>query len=581
MVSFSYHLPQRETLFLFSIFWTVSFFGGFLLFGNYGFYNDDWTAVGGFFKYELFNIDSPLEWFQRWPHGRPLGWFFLQVLGAPGRYFMSLPTHYLVAISIIAATCYLSFRLVEKRFGVTTACAVVCCFVLSPVNTTHISLTMVFICYPGIILALTAMIMYTSQANIIRRLSYMLAFLALPVYESTFFLFLAAPWFAKPIRQPGTVQTTIKHIFICAILVAAYLTFRLYVFEVGFTLRSGMGADSAVNRLLYGLFLYPLLFVKLFFETQIFSFQNLDVVALPILISVVLTWNYCLWRGGRSFPIIETNSSHGSRFFDSLLVGLACIVLSVMIAGFSEMYPGFPSDFRGTRIFAFSFLGAGIIFGAFVEFLFKIFSIKQMHMRLLLVAVIFLPMSVRAAAIQNDYVDAWEKQKKVIDNVIAQSCDLAPGDIIVLELSPYNRGRHQAVKAHSFGYATVIADLFDWKNVPLLNRPRMMRAHRDWKEFVTVDKNNTVNFKKQVLLGIPLLANRPVEAGKIIVFRQLDWAQIKRASEPIVINGVTINKMQGNELLEDCFWNRFPQTGPLAVSALRTNIKESQKSGWQ
>jgi hypothetical protein len=145
-------------------------------------------------------------------------------------------------------------------------------------------------------------------------------------------------------------------------------------------------------------------------------------------------------------------------------------------------------------------------------------------MRLLLVAVIFLPMSVRAAAIQNDYVDAWEKQKKVIDNVIAQSCDLAPGDIIVLELSPYNRGRHQAVKAHSFGYATVIADLFDWKNVPLLNRPRMMRAHRDWKEFVTVDKNNTVNFKKQVLLGIPVLANRPVEAGKIIVFGQLYWA---------------------------------------------------------
>lgn len=546
------YIQNNLSFFLILIF--IIWFNNFLLSPLFGLYNDDWTAIGGNFKYELFSgVDGPFGWFKSWPHGRPLGWFFTSVLSIPGKLIENIFIHYLVGFAIIVIISILFYAIVKYKYNKTVAILATLFFILSPANTTHTHLTMIFIAYPGIIFSILGIYLYQKKKYL---LAYIIATLALITYESTYFLYIGAPLFAYSINKIGTWRKIIIHGIICSALVVFVHVIRVTLFDYDINIHNTLRDHSSFYYFLNGLISYFLHFFKLIYFSLSQGAMNIGLLGAVVGLSTLAMVIFAMEK-------TET-TSNTLFFFDLLLVGLVLLILGILTSGLTTIYPFKAFGGRATRVYTSAFIGGGLIFSSITLMLYQ--CKRYAYVKVIgsiFIALFILFGSSKAIKTQQEYAEAWKLQRKTINAVISLSCDLEPGDILVVEPKEPKWDKGRAIYPHSFGYATAFADIFTWGDVATLQKPRMFKAHKQWTDQITVDNDGLVRFKKQVFAGIPRIANLPVKAGHIIhIIEKKD--KFIRSNEPIIVNNIDIIKhIPNKDEPKECFSIRNPATGIL------------------
>ena len=231
------HIEKNDNISLILFIILACWLLNYLSIQGYGLYHDDLPAIADFTKLKLFNgVNSPFEWLTIWPHGRPLGWFFLSLLGWPGRASGELIYLYLTGFIIISTISVLIYLIVKNRFGRVAGLLTAFMYLASPVETTRIELTLNYIAHTGLFFCIFAIWLY--QKNRIYT-SYAVAALALLCYESTFFPFVAAPLLTLNLRSLSSWKKQILHGLICVVIVLSVSAVRYWVFDSKFTIHPG------------------------------------------------------------------------------------------------------------------------------------------------------------------------------------------------------------------------------------------------------------------------------------------------------------------------------------------------------
>lgn len=537
---------------------------GYILMAGYGFYEDDWTAVGGVSKYDLYaRASSPIDWLKTWPHGRPVGWFFMSIFGFFGRLTNDIFTHYVVALLLIALNARLLFAVIDYKYGIRAALLVTIIFCLSPINSTHIQLTMVFLGYTGLSFALAGILAFQKKRF---ALSMFLGALCLTSYESIFFIYAMAAAFTYTLPSVKYVVTQIRFGIACLGLLGCYAFLRLKVFSAGLFLY-GNNSHSILDRVSDVFTIYIPQFFKILMQSYSLGLSHISVGGLVVFLGIVVFGVFIDVKIKEEQPKIA--KPNDQTLLDIFIVASLLLVASLIITGFSSVYPGKPFGGRNTRIFITSFFALGMITFFFYAIIEKALPKRMGIIPLLTTLCLLFPLANNSFKVQEDYVKSWKIQANVITQVISQVCDLDAEDVIAMELTNPHFRKHDAIGSHSFGYATFIADAYDWGETHYYNKPRMMRLKKNWEEALRIDAEGNLIFEKQIFSGIPVIANRKIKPGDLILFRQDRLGRVVRDDSPIIVSGVQFNKPPVSNIQKGCFTRSHPPTGDIGFVVVK------------
>ena len=526
---------------------------------GYGLYYDDWPAIADHTKLKMWgNENGPLGWLAIWPHGRPLGWFLLSLLGWPARESGELTYLYLVGFIIVSTMTVLIYLITEKKFGVVAGLLTAILFVASPVDTTRIEVTLNYIAHTGLIFSLLAIWLYQRDKKYI---AYAVSSLALLSYESTFLPFVAAPLLTYTIYSKNTWKEQILHGVICLLLIAAISAIRFWVFDRGFRIHTGQQDRSTLIALFTGLENYSVHFFNFFLFGIKQGFQNLSVLSATIglIVSAPLLFFIHQYRSRYSQDTTK-------KFVEIFFVGFALLILGLATSGIAEYSPeGRPFGGRNTRVFVAATFGGAIIITALVLLTFHAAKkYRASAIAYILLLAISFGVTSNALKIQKDYVEAWDIQKYMFRSAIELSCDANLGDSIILLPQEPSWDKGRAIHPYGFGLSTGIADTFDWAETPVKQIPSLMKAHKDWYEHLELNKDGKIHWKKLKRSGFYSLAMNPLTPESVIYLKGTKRGLV-RINDPIIIDGKNIIKPEpASQSAEDCLFRKKALTGPLA-----------------
>lgn len=536
----------------------VSWLTNYLLIQGYGLYYDDWPAIADHTKMKMWeNTNGPLGWLEIWPHGRPVGWFFLSLLGSPGRESGELTDLYLVGFVIVSTIAVLIYLITKKKFGVLAGALTSILFLTSPVDTTRIEVTLNYIAHTGFIFTLLAIWLYQRQRKL---LAYIISVFSLLSYESTFLPFVAAPLLTHSIYSKKTWKEQMLHGIICLLIIMAISAIRYWVFDRGFSIHQGQQDRNTLLALFIGLENYSIHFFNFFLFGIKQGFQNLSALSATIGLIVSTPLLFLIYH------LRETDIDKSKKILELFVVGCTLLVLGLATSGIAEYSPvGEPFGGRNTRVFVSATFGGSVMICAMILLCFHAadkYKITPAAYALMLT--ILFGVSSNALKIQNDYVEAWDIQKHMFRAAIELSCDASLGDsIILLPQEPaWDKGR--AILPYGFGLSTGIADTFDWGDTELSKIPTLMKAHKDWYKHLELRDDGKLHWKKLKRSGFYSLAMAPVSQQSIIYLKGTKRGLV-RVNEPIFIDGVNIIKPEPSKPANnDCLFRERALTGPLA-----------------
>lgn len=534
--------------------WIVNY----LMVQGYGLYYDDWPAIADHTKLKLWNnVDSPFGWLEVWPHGRPLGWFFLSLLGMPGRMTGELVNLYLVGFVLLSFIAVIIYFIVDRRFGRVAAILSAFLFLTSPVDTTKLEVTLNYIAHTGLLFSVLAIWLY--QRNKISH-AYIVSSLALVCYESTFFPFVAAPLLTWSLFSIETWKKQIFHGIICVLIIAGVSAIRYWGFDSDFAVHKSQQSRDAIEVFFLGLYNYSAHFFDFFRFGIKQGLVNISLLSMTIGLVISISLVYVIYQSKTYKRGYELE-----KIAELFIVGFILLLLGLVTSGFADYYPGLPWGGRNTRVYvAATFGGALTIISIFYLILFLGEKYKILSLSFLIVFISLFGVTSNAFKIQNDYVEAWDIQKQVFRSAIDLSCDAQPGDTILLIPKEPKWDKGRAMHPYGFGFSTAIADIFDWGDMHFKQIPNLMKAHKDWYEHLELKDNGMLYWKKLKLSGFGALAMAPVEPGSIILVKGTKRG-LFRDNTPIVIDGVNVIKAAPNDkAVESCIFREKALNGPLA-----------------
>lgn len=553
----TYELKNQSFVF-FLIVPVLCWVANYTYFQGFGLYHDDWPAMANHTKLALYGgIESPFAWFDIWPQGRPLGWFFLSALGAPARYFGELTYFYIVGYAILTTVSLLIFQIVRLKYGVFLALLVAVLFMTSPADTTKIQLTMNYLAHTGFIFCLLAIFLY--QRGLIF-FAYVFSALPLLCYEATFFPFVAAPLLTLPLYLWSTWKRQFIHGLLCLLVIAFVITIRVWVFDSALKVNTGVEQKGTIMVFLDGLYRYGLHFFVLFSNGILIGLKATGAMSLAL---AGLTFG-SLFLANRKFP--TWNQASLLVAMDLVAVGLILLLLGLVTAGFTDYYPRTQFGGRDTRVYIVAIFGGAMIMSALVPLAGTILKDQKASLFVKSVVITFLVIGVSGNSIklQKDYVEAWDLGRSVVRSSIELSCDAIPGDIIILVPLEPAWDRSRAIHPYGFGFSTAIADIYSWPGTTVTTIPRIMRGWNNWPKAIVENENGTLIWGKRVLSGFPLFTGGQIKPNSIIHLRGTHRGLV-RSNTPILIGGTNVVKPQRSVLNgETCWYRQKPMDAPLA-----------------
>ncbi len=418
----------------------------FLFFRQFGIYEDDIAFVG--YHYNLSgNLESLAAYlifhFKSFGAGRPLGEAIPIFLVLIFRNLGGLESIYLAGMISIYLNACLVYTLIHKLSkNILLAFLSTISFSLFPADTTQLFLTHNLNLQYSLTFLLIAFFVYRSR---IKWPAYLILALIPFIYETAYWLFLAAPLLEQTINFDRNLR---KKFLVHGLIM-------LIIFGLYFLLRMAAGEDRVVKmvsssyfgiplfsipfRTGFGFFLGPIGSLSALFSVPIETFKHLThesllgmVLAIPFFILVIP-----LLQHNRDESKNKINAQWNTGIFKlhtsakpATFIGLRLLITSILMFPLAYVlsFPFFPlSNYQGrlTSVHMSAALPGGILIGSSLFLCYE--WLKQNHQKIYALIAISLFFSLIVGyriRIQQDFVLAWEKIRRMSTQVLAQIQDI-------------------------------------------------------------------------------------------------------------------------------------------------------------
>ncbi len=194
----------------------VVWFGSFSESGRFTLYSDDWLFFGRFAR-QPWSLQAWLDGLATYPGGRVGQWSVNFLLGAVADRFDSLAAAYLLLFVLTAAAVIATWQTLTYRFSNSVALLAALMLALSPLVSIRPFLN------AGALPVALLLLMLAGRLYVTGRVvpAYLLAILSMAFYELAFPMFALLPVLLRPLRDRQDVWRGLRHMAICAVLLAA------------------------------------------------------------------------------------------------------------------------------------------------------------------------------------------------------------------------------------------------------------------------------------------------------------------------------------------------------------------------
>jgi hypothetical protein len=444
---------------------------------------------------------------------------------------------------LLGITTYFVFR---RRFGGLLAILLVVFWVATPTDTTRFWLTMT----SGKVAMLLTMVAIFAYQRGYRKLSYLLAMPTLWSFESTFFPFFLASALTREVLNRKNFSSHLKHVLITLIVFAVGVYIKYLMNGKNLAPRSQLDQSDFIAPFLHGLILYGVHWFKFFFHSFWVGFTNTSVVsaAIAILFAVVLA------KINNGDSKSELRLKHHAELFGLCFL---LFVSGLVFSGLGEQYPNTMYGARSSRVYAVASLGGGGLI-VMTGWLFTQWAGQKIRWPnvagFVLLFLGLLGLLTSSFRIQDDYVNAWSKQRNTVISIYDQITDVDEDDIVIF-LSNYQYdpwGAGSGVAIWPWGqWMDNLDRAFIWRhNRQQVNGPRMTWSYglrgslKAALGETGISPDGVISWPEQMKFNFRAWRTAPVaRVGSVIFFVETSAGAL-RINFPIAADGVVINKIQ-------------------------------------
>lgn len=563
-----YWLRHRSVVLPLTIFAVVA---NFLHFRSFGLYEDDWyytvtawsTPAATWFAELLYSV-------RHFYLGRPLQEACLYFFAYLGACFASIGSLYVIAALLYCATVVLAYHVLRLRYPIFFASVAALLFAISPITTIRQYLDGTLWSAPGLILLFLAILVYARRRG--WQWSYVLATMALLIYEPFFFVFLAAPVFRR--RRNNTWLRIAIHLAICAAILLVYLFIRRQVSEQ--RLVSSLAErpiDIVWHMAEFALFCTLRSFTSYTYGMSL-ALREISAEAAFWTLGLVLLAVATLFRS-RISGIIR-GKRPGRSFARGMwwirraaLPGLLTILLGYAVSYYSMTQTlSYPLAGRDTRFSLAATFGSSIFVASVLLFLLTILRGRIWKLAIVVASLGVLSLlTIYSFVIQDDYAREWAHDRALLAQVVALSPDVTPDTLIVLHRSwvwepPFLKTRRlPAMNSQPHGVEISLRHLFEHRHGPMI-----FLVYSDaWKTHLGLQPDGRVHWTKPSFdSSSPRDLTVPV--GPIITLVEEPSGCVRRTEDPVYVGDrqiVLVRDRQPEGKPVESNWAKFA-VSPLA-----------------
>lgn len=483
----------KENLLVYCALLLVTFAAYFLLFGQFGLYEDDFALIAlpanadlrGIFNYLLWILSSN-------PEGRVLGFLAPGAVSYVLYNISGIPALYLLGWLIVSTNGYLLYLVLRKNFPAFLGLLAALFFVLSPADTAKGYLTHIYQLQLSMLFSLTAIYLYLKRR---RATAYFVAACSLFTYEIAFLPFFFAPalsnvrWGERDCRW-----RQLKHAAICAVMVLSVIAARKLFHEARV---DEVILSEALLKTLKGLYVGPVTVMYSYWNALVLAWQEIAFTVFfiaPALAFFAMFFFYYLSPGQLSGP----NAKGGFCATEETVLALKAVILGVVMLVFSYVFSGpgtfYPPDAlagRGTSAHLAASVASAVLSGGAAYSLYLLLvRYRQKLLFIPLISIVYASYVGYGGIIQRDFARSWALQQDFWRQVERLCPDLEDATDIVMERKDLPDTKY--ILAHSWSDAIVLEQLYKFPES--WRAPRVLVSDRGFEQDVFV-KDGDVYFQ--------------------------------------------------------------------------------------
>ncbi len=470
-----------ELLVLALTIWVAHYFH----FGSLGLYEDDYShtspALGWGFR-DL--VNSSVGELAVWDLGRPLGFILGPLLAFVGAQLGGLRAMYIIAY-LVQATNGVLFYFLMRRIGRGNVALIgALIFALFPADTTHTFLMHAFGLHTSLTFLLAATHSYLSGR---KTLAYGLSVACLLIYESPYAVFLAVPLLCEPWDRKF-VKELRRHVFVWVAILLAVVAIRAALGE-GRIEDLGSSASSLVVtglHIIAAMGIGPATSLAMFWQGPSWTLLHWNRELTFVFVGCLIMFAWVLWRSRSGFLESEIPGSFQvrplsggrearrctiSRPQTARLLVTSLVMLGLAYAFSFTHYPPTATYGRLTSVHLAAAFGGALLFACLVSLFLSLAASRQLGAgAIVLVAAYLSWVTAYRVSIQQDFVRAWDNERRFWSSVVQQVPDLADGTIILVTKADLPTTHF--IATNSWADPIVLEQVFrfpdDWQRPPRL-----------------------------------------------------------------------------------------------------------------
>jgi hypothetical protein len=457
----------------------------FALFGRFGLYEDDYSHIAPFLRWDVGALAERFGVFHTWKQGRPLQYIFPPILTMVFYPIGGLRLLYFAAYVITSVTGILFYKLALKVTGSRLFAVIASlAFVFFPADTTHTFLMHAFALRIALALVIGACLLYLSERYV---LACILAFAGLITYESFFLVFLAFPILKNEWDRKEGILELLRHGAISTGLIGFTVAMRLFNRESRVTDLAGSSIIDTIKAVLYRFFWGPVTALRQLTFGPALTLPDWAIGSfIVLLITAVLV--YVVLRIEKSKDAAGEQAQRGELGIYRLpalarsggidrdeLITLARLILSsgavlVLAYLFSFTHDPLMKLGRLTSVHMAASVGGSLFFTALAYTLF--YLLRRPLYRQIALGVLALHFGIFGGyrfLIQEDFARAWVYQKWFWTNVVNISGEMSDRTMIVVDAKDIPQTAY--IQTYSFAASKMLSLLFEmpseWERAPI------------------------------------------------------------------------------------------------------------------
>jgi hypothetical protein len=531
-------LNQQNNLVCLALIFFINFLANFLLFKDFGFYEDDYLMTippmtWSFIQYKNHIIDTLMNW----PQGRPIFWFLQHTISFTIAKIGSVSAYHLFSYVLTSAAGCTVFILLAKLYTRPVALLAAGFFVLFPADTSkQIFMHQIHVPLTTILVVTALFLSIKGKWTVV----YILSLCVLLTYEPYFLLFFFAPLLTKARDFRHQYMRMIANAIPLIIILAGTLWLRRFLGEHRASDVLG-SLDKYLPKALSAPWIGGWTAVSLCVTRAVEALLHSSLwqwVFIMGTIGIVLCFTCYINKHNNEREINLSNVSDPYKYWRLFVMGLGMFLASYLYRFYPDYYPPIVNIGRRSLLHAAGSIGLCFAVASLISLVVNLSQKSKMFVYFAMSCYIGLLVSSGIEIQATQYVRNWQQQKVYYSAIIDQISDLRDGDLIVVNIeSAYKDGIESVSPSDGFSPYYMV-------DYPLDMMPRLLHIPVVWKKPPRIIGYYERLTKKLIPSGLVVKmpgwypdSDSLVIADKHFLFFEFKEGKLTRSSNPIAFQG--------------------------------------------